>query len=112
MFVADGLGIGVGANLGVEPSPGIFSARFAGQRQTPLAEMFVEKCIVEAGEIADPPNAQSFQSLFRDFAHPWNIAHVERGEKLRLLPGDYPEDAMRLGLGGRNFRDQARDTNS
>ena len=42
------------------------------------------------------------------FAHAGNFAHVERGEKLRLLAGNDPEDAIRLGLPGAHFRDQAR----
>src|SRR5208282_2713479 len=50
VFVADGLGIGIGANLVVEPSASIFSAGFSGQGQTPFAKMFLEKRIVKAGE--------------------------------------------------------------
>ena len=83
--MADRLRIGAGANFAVEPSPGIFSPRLARQRQTPLAEMFLQKPIVKASEITHPPNAQGLQVLLRNFSHTWDIAHVERSQKLRLL---------------------------
>ncbi len=38
VLVADGFGVGIGADLGVEPSTGIFAARFAGEREPPFAE--------------------------------------------------------------------------
>ncbi len=70
--------------------------------------MFFQKRIVEASKIANLMNVQRMQALFSDFSHSRNIAHVERRKKLRFLPGNNPENPVRLGFGGRDFGNQAR----
>ena len=109
MFVTDRLGVAVGTDFAVEPAPGIFTSGFPRQRQSPFAEFFLEESFIEVAKVPDFVNAQTVQVLFRDFAHSGNLAHVQRRQEIRLLPGHNPEHAVRLGTGRRNFGDEPRD---
>src|ERR1035441_10498742 len=53
VFVADGLGVAMLADVAVEPAAGILAFRLAGQRQTPFAELLLEHALVQRGQISD-----------------------------------------------------------
>src|SRR5258708_36816257 len=99
MFVADGLGIGVGSDFTIEPAAGIFTARFARQRQSPFPEAFLEESLVESSQISDLANAQTVQVLFRDFTDTGNVSHVERSQKFCFLSGHDPKNPVRFVSG-------------
>ena len=112
VFVADGFGIGIGADFAIKPSTSIFAARFAGQRQPPFAKMFFEKSIVKAARSPTCRMPKRMQILLRDFANAGDIAHIQRREKFGFLSGNDPQNSVRFGLGRGNFRNQARAANS
>ncbi len=105
--MADRLGADIDADFVVKPAAGIFPARLPCQRQSPLAKMLFQKGIIESSQVADPLDAQRMQALLGDFAHPGYVAHIEGGEESGFLSGNYPQDAMWLGLRRRNLGDQA-----
>jgi hypothetical protein len=100
VLVADGLGAGVLADLGVVPGAGVQPARLAGERESPLAEPLFQELVVKAREVADLADAKLVQILLRDLADARNPAHVEWREKIRLQARDNPDDAIGFGLIG------------
>ena len=112
VFMADRLGIGIGADFAVEPAAGVFTAGLPRQRQSPFSEAFFQEGLVKTSEVSDLANAQAVQVLFGDFADAGNFAHVERSQEVRFLSGHDPQHAIGLGAGRRNFRDQAGDADT
>src|SRR3954470_13578411 len=111
MLVADGFGIAAVldvADLLIEPAAGIFPARFPGKRESPLAGALLEKSCIEPRQITNFADAAFVQVALGDLADPRNLAHIERSEEPRLLTMRDPQNAVRLGLIGSDFRDQAR----
>ena len=108
VLVADGLGADVSSDFGIEPSSSIFPASLAGEGETPLSKAIGEVGFFEAGQISDFLDAEGVQVSFHDFADAGNFADVERGEEFGFFAGNDAEHSIGLGLGGRDFRDQAR----
>src|ERR1700723_3607136 len=98
MLMADGLRVGVGADFGVKPSASVFATGFPCQRQPPLAESLLEFAFFQFSQVAHFFYAECMKMTLHDFAHARDFAHVERGEKFRLLPGDDHEHTVWLGL--------------
>ena len=92
----------------VEPAAGVEAARFAGEREAPLAEALLEEVVIERGEVADFADAERVQVLLGDLADARNLADVERREESGFAPGNDPEDAVGLGLVGGDLGDQPR----
>src|SRR5580700_6073344 len=80
VFVADGLGIAVLADIGVEPTARVLAASFPGECETPFAEMLFQDLLIERGEVADAVNAEALQVLLRDLADARHFANLERCE--------------------------------
>ena len=91
MLVADGFGVGVGADFVIEPSAGIFPARFAGQGQSPFSETFSSSTASsKRGEISYFADSKRVQVLFGDLAYAWDFAHIEGSQKFRFLARSNP----------------------
>src|SRR6266540_3298818 len=98
MLVTDRLRVFLLAKGRVEPSARVKTERFAGQRQSPLAELALEKCPVQGGQVTNLANAELVQILFGYLADARDFSHIERREKTRLLARQHPEHTIRLGL--------------
>src|SRR3954453_23523026 len=112
VLVADRLGVFVGSDVFVEPASCVQTMRFAGQREPPLAEAFFQESLLEPGQIAYPSDTDVVQVLFHDLAYTRNLAHVEWSKEVCLYTAGDPEDAVRLGLVGRNLCNQPRSPNA
>jgi hypothetical protein len=53
VFVADGLGVVFSRNFAVEPSTGVLTSGFAGERQSPFSEALFQFSFFQLGQIAD-----------------------------------------------------------
>src|SRR5581483_5166440 len=84
VLVAYGFRPFVSANLAFEPGPCIFAAGLAGERESPLAELTFEVCVIEPRKITNLANANRVQLLFCYFADAWNFPNIERSQKFRL----------------------------
>ena len=104
VLVADGFRVTTLANLLVEPAAGIFAVRFAGQRQSPLAETFFQIGCAARCQFANRENAELVQVALRHFADTRNPAHPERRNDPRLHPGHNVEHAIGLGQIAHHFR--------
>ena len=91
-----------------EKFEGILAEGFAIESRAPAAESFFEFLERDRGELADGANAERVERGFGDAADAGNFAHVERREKFGFDAGGHPDEALRLGLLGGDFRDEAR----
>src|SRR5215469_13978296 len=98
MLVADRFRPRILADRGIEPPTRILAARFPRQRHTPFAEALFQEIVVQTREVADLSNAQRMQIALRNLAHARHLSHIERSEKGRLAPRQYPEHAVGLRL--------------
>ena len=102
------LGSVVLADFGIEPAAGIQPARFAGQRQAPLAETLFQERFVQSRQVADLADAQRVQVFLRHLADAGTLAHIERRQKRGLLARDTHSTPFGLAWSRSDFRHQAR----
>src|ERR1700742_1085272 len=61
VFMANGFGVAMLADVGVKPPAGILSARLAGEGEPPFSKVLFENAFIERGKIADEANAEALQ---------------------------------------------------
>src|SRR5581483_322196 len=101
------LGTAVFSDLRVVPTAGILAPRFPCESQAPLAKALLEEVFVKTSEVPHLVNSERVQILFGNLAHTGHLAHIEGSQKLRLLPRNHPQNAVRLGLIRTDLRDQS-----
>src|SRR6185436_10053688 len=99
MFVANRFRRRVGSDFWVKPTACVEAPSLAGQRQSPLAEFFFEFPIAKFCEVPNSLYSQCVQVLLRHFSNTGNIAHVERGKKLRFFTWHDEQNTVWFGLG-------------
>ena len=89
--------------------PPASSPRALPARASPhFAEAVFQFPVFELGEISDFLDAERVQVSLHHLADAGNLANIQRRKKFRLLAGNDVEDAIGLGLPGRDFRDETR----
>ncbi len=81
--------------------------RFACEGETPFAEFRFEGFFFQSSEIADFANAYFVEILFHYFAYARDFAYFEGREEPGFYSGKDVQDAVGLGLIGRDLGNQS-----
>src|SRR6185369_18083568 len=84
MFMTDGFGLPLFAYFAFKPCACIFTARLAGQRRSPLAEILFQDVLFHLQQIANVDNADIVEARLGDFADSENLSYIQRRQETLL----------------------------